>query len=247
MEDTRRDAIAYYQLRLEQISGGYGSIYDKMHAVAFSYIMSASNQTPVTLVMELENGKSYGAYDWEEDIDDVGKAQRWFMFTACVTGSATGTKGFVRNIKISNFSFSLSKMGKWLHGGGRWNLLNYRPVGGCFTGGVQLKYVGGAPKSVPAEPYNRRAHYGKTPTAADREAVGAGTGEVADHDPPLVKRYYEGDPAVGEKPGYQMTPAERKASAGDQSRMSPQPRADSDKQGADMSRYSRGKKKEFGL
>jgi hypothetical protein len=99
----------------------------------------------------------------------------------------------------------------------------------------------------PTEAYNRRAHYGSTPTAADRAAVGAGTGQVADHEPPLVQRYYEGDPAKGEKPGYLMTPEERRASAGDRSRMAPQSATDSNAQGAEMSRYSREKKKEHDL
>jgi hypothetical protein len=101
--------------------------------------------------------------------------------------------------------------------------------------------------SKPTEPYNRQTHYGKSPSAADRQAVGAGPGEVADHEPPLVQRYYEGDPSTGEKPGYMMTDKERKASAGDRSRMTPQPRADSDRQGGEMSAYSRQKKKEHGL
>ena len=39
--------------------------------------------------------------------------------------------------------------------------------------------------------------------------------------PPLVQRYYEGDPGIGEKPGYLMTPEERRASANDRSRMRP--------------------------
>ena len=99
-------------------------------------------------------------------------------------------------------------------------------------------------KSAPAEPYNRRAHYGNTPTAADRKAVGAGEGEVANHEPPLVQRYYEGDPAAGEVPGYKMTPEQRAASAGDRSRISPQAKTDSNKQGAAMSRYSQQKKQE---
>jgi RHS repeat-associated protein len=104
-----------------------------------------------------------------------------------------------------------------------------------------------APKAVPTEPYNRAKHYGRTPTQADRNAIGAGKGQVADHDPPLVKRYYDGDPATGEKPGFQMTDAERRASGSDRSRMTPQPHGDSNQQGGQMSTYSRQKKKEFGL
>jgi RHS repeat-associated protein len=99
----------------------------------------------------------------------------------------------------------------------------------------------------PTEPYNRKKHYGNTPTAADRKAVGAGDNEVADHDPPLVQRYYEGDPSTGEAPGFQMTPEERANSAGDLTRMSPQSRADSNAQGGQMSKYSKLQKEKFGF
>ncbi len=99
----------------------------------------------------------------------------------------------------------------------------------------------------PTEPYNRKKHYGNSPTRADRKAVGAGSGEVADHDPPLVKRYYEGDPATGEKPGWEMTPQERAASAADRGRMAPQPKADSNAQGGKMRAYSMEQKKANGL
>lgn len=102
-------------------------------------------------------------------------------------------------------------------------------------------------KEKPKEAYKRRKHYGQSPTAADRAAMGAQPDEVLDHNPPLVQRYYEGDPSIGEKPGFKMTDAERRASASDRSRMSRQPRDESNAQGADMSRYSRGKKAEFGL
>jgi hypothetical protein len=99
----------------------------------------------------------------------------------------------------------------------------------------------------PTEPYNRRKHYGSTPSAADRRAAGVGPDEVLDHDPPLVQRYYDGDPATGEKPGHLMTPDERRESGSDRSRMTPQPRTESDQQGGQMAAYSRRKKKEFGL
>lgn len=105
----------------------------------------------------------------------------------------------------------------------------------------------GAVGAGPVVAYNRAAHYGRTPTAADRVAVGAGSGEVADHTPPLVQRYYQGDPLTGERPGWQMTPAERAASASDRSRMSSQPRADSDSQGGQMSAYSREMRRKYGL
>jgi RHS repeat-associated protein len=103
------------------------------------------------------------------------------------------------------------------------------------------------PASEPTEPYDRQKHYGRTPTQEDREAVGAGDGKVADHDPPLVKRYYEGDPAVGEKPGHEMTQEERRESADDTSRMKPQRIEESRRQGGNMSQYSRRKKKDHGL
>jgi hypothetical protein len=70
---------------------------------------------------------------------------------------------------------------------------------------------------------------------------------VVDHDPPLVQRYYEGDPNTGERPGYQMTFDERVQSAADRTRMRTQSRTDSNTQGARMSRYSRQKKEEHGL
>lgn len=101
--------------------------------------------------------------------------------------------------------------------------------------------------SKPKEPYNRKKHYGNTPKKSNRKFFGAKKDEVIDHDPPLVKRYYEGDPKIGEKPGYQMTPKERKASANDRSRMQKQPRNESNKQGGEMSKYSRKKKKDLGL
>ncbi|MGI5107907.1 hypothetical protein H0R94_12935 [Treponema socranskii] len=99
----------------------------------------------------------------------------------------------------------------------------------------------------PTRAYNRVNDYGNTPTASDRKALGAGKNEVVDHQPPLVQRYYEGDPKIGEKPGYKMTPAERRVSAQDRSRMQLQPKQDSFRQGAKMRKYSTQKKEEFGL
>jgi len=59
------------------------------------------------------------------------------------------------------------------------------------------------------EPYNRTAHYGNTPTAAQRRF--AGPGMEFDHDPWLVRHYYEG--ANGSIAGFNMTRAERLAYA----------------------------------
>ncbi len=97
----------------------------------------------------------------------------------------------------------------------------------------------------PKEPYSRKKHYPNTPKKADRKALGAGKGQVVDHDPPLVKRYYEGDPATGEPPGYKQTQAERDASAADRSRMDTQSKADSDMQGGQMSKYSKQQKETY--
>jgi hypothetical protein len=125
------------------------------------------------------------------------------------------------------------------------------PEGSSVAGAEGMPAAGGAETETaessstpkPTEAYNRKKHYGNTPTAADREAVGGSP----DHDPPLVKRYYEGDPARGEKPGYLQTPEECAASAGDRSRIKPSTVASQRSQGAEMAKYSRQKKKELGL
>ncbi len=98
---------------------------------------------------------------------------------------------------------------------------------------------------LPSEPYNRKKHYGSTPTKKDRKDLGASGDEVVDHDPPLVKRYYQGDPKTGEKPGYKMNPEERKASAKDKNRMKTQSKDESNKQGGEMSKYSKEQKKKW--
>lgn len=100
----------------------------------------------------------------------------------------------------------------------------------------------------PKEAYNRVLHFGKTPTSADRKAIGAGPGQVADHRFPLVRMYYEGDPTyMGGKPGHAMTPAERRTFATDRNRMDPMPAKESHAQGAAMSQYSKKMKRMFGL
>jgi intein/homing endonuclease len=89
------------------------------------------------------------------------------------------------------------------------------------------------------EPFDRETHYPDTPTKADRRALGAGPGQVVDHDPPLAKRYYEGDPNIGEPPGRMMTPEERAASAADRSRMRLMDATESARQGQQMQQYAR--------
>lgn len=49
---------------------------------------------------------------------------------------------------------------------------------------------------TPSEAYDRQKHYGRTPTAKDRKDLGAGSDEVVNHEPALVKRYYDGDPQL---------------------------------------------------
>jgi len=68
-----------------------------------------------------------------------------------------------------------------------------------------------------------------------------------DHKPPLAERYYDGDTSIGEKPGIEMTPGERKASGRDRSRMERQPRAESNAQGGKVKKYSQDQKKKRGL
>lgn len=106
-----------------------------------------------------------------------------------------------------------------------------------------LVHNAGENYAKPTEPYNRRKHYGNTPTNKDREAIGGSP----DHDPPLVQRYYEGDPRIGEKPGYQMTSAERLHSAADRSRMNPSTIEEQCRQGARMAKYSKEMKQKYGL
>ncbi|WP_367868215.1 hypothetical protein [Pedobacter sp. WC2423] len=99
----------------------------------------------------------------------------------------------------------------------------------------------------PSEPYNRKKHYGNTPKKSDRKALDTKPGEVVDHEPELVKRYYEGDSSTGEKPGYQMTPEVRKSSANDRTRMKNQGRAESNSQGGRAKKYSMDQKKKHEL
>jgi hypothetical protein len=99
----------------------------------------------------------------------------------------------------------------------------------------------------PTEAYNRLKHYGRSPTKADRAFYGARPGESIDHDPPLVMRYYEGDPALGERPGFELTPEARRGSANDRSRMKIATDAEQDSQGGRMSDYSKKQRQKNGL
>jgi len=99
----------------------------------------------------------------------------------------------------------------------------------------------------PPEAYDRQKHYGNTPTRADREKLGIADNPnmVADHNPPLVKRYYEGDPNFGGKRGWELTDEQRKESA--KLGLKPQPIDESRAQGGKMSAYAKEKKQAHGL
>ena len=166
-------------------------------------------------------------------LDASGRIQRVVSVT-CEDAHAP-----VRDFEVADWhTYFVSQPGAatsvWTHNGGKDKPCNSNPDSSDAASG-------------PREPYNRRDHYGRTPTKSDRKAVGAEPDEVADHDPPLVKRYYEGDPTRGEKPGYRMSDAERRASAKDRTRLRRQPRVDSDRQGGEMSGYAKRKRKEHGF
>lgn len=124
--------------------------------------------------------------------------------------------------------------------------IRQNPFAPELSRGAPIPPLRDSPNS-PLEPFNRRAHYGNTPTLVDRRVFGVGPDEVVDHSPSLVRRYYEGDPATGELPGWQMNDAQRRASANDRNRMSPQPRSESNVQGAESANYSKQMKKMYGL
>lgn len=87
----------------------------------------------------------------------------------------------------------------------------------------------------PIEPFNREKHYGKTPTEADKRAIGGSP----DHDPPLSIRYVVGDEASQEPPGYTMTPEERHASGSDRGRMHQSTVPEQKSQGGTINRVGR--------
>lgn len=96
----------------------------------------------------------------------------------------------------------------------------------------------------PREPYDRVKHYGNTPTAAQKRAVPKGM--EFDHDPMLVQHYYEG-PGGGGLPGFNLTPAERKAYAASLSSGKPSAPKPQRRQGGDASVYSKQMKRLFAL
>ena len=98
----------------------------------------------------------------------------------------------------------------------------------------------GSKTSKPKEAYNRRKHYGNTPTQADRKALGAGKGEEVNHMRQLVKHYYEDG-------GHAMTSAQRKAFATDRANMEVISQRANRADGGRLSQYSKNMKKKYDL
>jgi RHS repeat-associated protein len=96
----------------------------------------------------------------------------------------------------------------------------------------------------PKVAYERVPRYGNTPTAAQKASVPAGM--EFDHDPMLVKHYYEG-PGDGTLPGYNLTGAERKAFGARLDVGSAATPSQQRAQGAAAARYSKAQKKIWGL
>ncbi len=108
------------------------------------------------------------------------------------------------------------------------------------AGAVGSKLLKVGAKSAPKEAYNRRKHYGNTPTQADRKALGAKKGQDVDHTTPLVKHYYE-------QGGHKMTPKQRKAFAKNRSNMNVRSQRANRSDGGRLSQYSKNMKKKYGL
>jgi RHS repeat-associated protein len=96
----------------------------------------------------------------------------------------------------------------------------------------------------PDQPYNRTAHYGRTPTTAQQASVPPGM--EFDHNPPLVQHYYEGA-GNGSLPGFNLTQTERVqygASLGSGGAATPGAQR---AQGGTAAQYSREQKRQWGF
>jgi len=96
----------------------------------------------------------------------------------------------------------------------------------------------------PKAQYKRVEHYGNTPTAAQKASVPEGM--EFDHNPMLVKHYYEGA-GEGSIPGYNLTNYERKAFGVRLDSGSPATPKQQRIQGAEAAKYSKEQKKIWGL
>jgi len=121
--------------------------------------------------------------------------------------------------------------------------------GGAPSGGggpPKRSKIGGQQRTYqmplfPTEAYDRQGHYGYTPTDTQRKSVPAGF--EFDHDPPLVKHYYEGVDGI---PGFRMTQEERVAYASSLESGSAATAAEQRAQGA-LAAYSKQMKRMFAL
>ncbi|QEM09136.1 DUF6443 domain-containing protein [Mucilaginibacter rubeus] len=160
-------------------------------------------------------------------------------------GGTAGAAGVVAAPESGGLSLGLTAAGGAVAAHGTFTIKN--AIVNIVTGNGEDKGEVTGSNDAPTERYNRKQHYGNTPKKSDRNALNAQSGDVVDHDPPLVERYYEGDPSTGEKPGYLMTPEERKQSANDRTRMKLQPQSESNSQGGKAAKYSNEQKKKYGL
>jgi hypothetical protein len=99
-------------------------------------------------------------------------------------------------------------------------------------------------KLLPDKAYSRTGHYGNTPTVAQRASVPPGM--EFDHNPTLVKHYYEGDGAGGLS-GFNMTQNERLQHARSLSSGSAATPTQQRAQGGAAAQYSKEQKKKLGL
>jgi len=95
----------------------------------------------------------------------------------------------------------------------------------------------------PTEPYNRVKHYGHTPTAEQKASVPEGM--EFDHNPMLVKHYYEG--VDGSLPGFNMTQEERLRFARDVNNGRAATPQEQREQGGEAAAYSKKMKKLCGF
>jgi RHS repeat-associated protein len=128
--------------------------------------------------------------------------------------------------------------------GGVLALLGARGATACDTDSEECDEIAQQLELFPSRAYDRMAQYGRTPTAAQRASVP--DGQEFDHDPPLVKHYYEG-PGDGSLPGFNLTQAEREAYARSLDVGNAATGAAQRAQGAVMAAYSKFMKQQWGL
>jgi RHS repeat-associated protein len=176
--------------------------------------------------------------------DEFGAQAKASETNTDLLGLALGAEGFAKGaLRVgSELSTKLTKIGA----------PNAIVIVEGASGDVAAKSLNPLPEGVepyqlklfPDEAYNRRVHYGDTPTPEQRASVPAGM--EFDHDPVLVRHYYDG-PGDGSLPGFNLTEAERKASAADPNSGKAATPAEQRRQGAEAARYSKEQKRKYGL